>query len=108
VTERGDDIGVVDAALAAVGLKRRIVLTAPSVLVVRRLLVGSDLIATIGERIARGFAEDSSLATAPPPVAIPAWRLQLLTRRRRPQDPGLRWLISMILRVGQTSAAAGP
>jgi DNA-binding transcriptional LysR family regulator len=107
VTERGDDFGAVDEALASVGMRRRIVLTVPSVLVVRRLLLASDLIATIGERIALGLGADPALVAARPPVAMPSWRLQLLTRRRKPEDSGLRWLISNILHVGN-SPEAGP
>jgi DNA-binding transcriptional LysR family regulator len=107
VTERGDDVGVVDEALAALGLRRRIVLAAPSVLMVRRLVRGSDLVATIGARVAAGFAGDPELRVAPPPLDLSAWRLQLLIRRARPLDSGLAWLISQILAVS-TSEPAGP
>jgi DNA-binding transcriptional LysR family regulator len=81
-------------------MKRRIVLTVPNVLAVRRLVLGSDLIATIGQRIARGFASDPALVVAAPPVVLASWPLQLLTRRRRPEDDGLRWLTSNILHAG--------
>jgi DNA-binding transcriptional LysR family regulator len=103
VTERGDDIGVVDEALALTGLTRRIALTVPSVLVVRRLLLESDLIATIGQRVADGFAQDPALTAAAPPVPIAPWRLHLLLRRRAQPDPGLAWLISLIIEGDRAS-----
>ena len=106
VTERGDDFGAVDEALARVGLTRRIALTVPSVLAVRRLLLGSDLIATIGERVAGGFAQEPRLALAATPLALPPWKLSLLSRRGPQPDAGLTWLIGLILRTGAALAVA--
>ncbi len=105
VTERGDDFGAVDEALAGVGLTRRIALTVPSVLAVRRLLLGSDLIATIGERVAGGFSQEPLLALAPAPLAIPPWKLSMLSRRAPQRDAGLAWLASLILQAGSAGRA---
>jgi DNA-binding transcriptional LysR family regulator len=108
VTERGDEIGVVDAALARAGLTRRIALTVPSVLIVRRLLRETDLIATIGERVARGFSNDPALRIVSPPVLLAPWRLQLIRRRRTQPDAGLAWIIERILDVGRAPWNQGP
>jgi DNA-binding transcriptional LysR family regulator len=107
VTERGDDFGAVDEALATVGLTRRVALTVPSVLVVRRLLTNSDLIATIGERAASGFAGDPAIRVERPPIALAPWRLQLLSRRRVQPDAGLDWLVSCILEAAQYASTFG-
>lgn len=101
VTERGDQRGAIDDALQALGLKRRIVLTVPSVLVVRRLLVDTDLVATVGERVGASFASDPRLVVCDPPLALPRWTLSLLRVRRRRNDAGLRWLSDLILGVGR-------
>jgi DNA-binding transcriptional LysR family regulator len=107
VTERGDDFGAVDEALAEVGLRRRIAVTVPSVLVIGRVLPNSDLIATIGERIANGLARDAGLVVAPPPVSLAPWRLQLLSRRRARRDAGLDWLVAHILHADRVPVARG-
>jgi DNA-binding transcriptional LysR family regulator len=104
VTERGDEHGVVDAALAQRGLARRIALTVPSVLAVRRLLLGSDMIATIGNRVAQTFAEDKRLAVAALPIEMPAWHLQLLQRRQSRPDAGIAWLSDQILQAASRAA----
>jgi DNA-binding transcriptional LysR family regulator len=101
VTERGDQRGAIDDALQTLGLKRRIVLTVPSVLVVRRLLVDTDLVATVGERVGTTFAGDPRLMVCDPPLSMARWTMSLLRVRRRQQDAGLRWLAELILRVGR-------
>ena len=74
VTERGDAVGAVDEALGRQGLRRRIALTIPHVLVVPTVLPGSPMIATVGARVARGFSEPGHLVMHEPPVAMAAWR----------------------------------
>jgi DNA-binding transcriptional LysR family regulator len=101
VTERGDEYGAVDDALAALGLSRRIVLTVPSVLAARRLVLESDLIATVGERLARLFAQDSTISVFAPPVDLAPWRMSVLWPLRARKDKALTWLIARILESGR-------
>ena len=96
VTERGDETGAVDAALANVGLSRRVALTVPSVMIVRRVLLQTDLIATIGERMARTFSNSPDLIVSPTPVDIPRWTLSLISARRSSKDPAIQWLSGVI------------
>ena len=100
VTERGDQIGAVDEALARLGLERRVALTVPHVLVVRSVLPSSNLIATIGARAGRLFAQAAPLTVYDTPVALPAWRLSMLWSRQKAADPGLTWLRSTLSRIG--------
>ena len=93
VTERGDEHGAVDDALAALGLRRRIAVVVPQVLVIGRLLAASDLIATTGKRIARLLAANAALAELPPPVRLAPWEMKLVWLRRRQRDAGLAWLL---------------
>lgn len=101
VTERGDESGAVDEALSPLGLSRRIVLTVPSVLAARRLVLESDLIATVGERLAALFGADPLLATFPPPIEIEPWRMSVLWPRRSRHDEALAWLVQQILEAGK-------
>jgi DNA-binding transcriptional LysR family regulator len=100
VTERGDSIGAVDEALAKQGLERRVALTVPHVLVVPAVLPGSDLIATVGARAGRLFAQDAPLAVYDTPVTMPPWRLSMLWSRQKTSDAGLAWLREILSRIG--------
>ena len=100
VTERGDAVGAVDEALARQGLRRRVALTVPHVLVVPAVLPGSTMVATVGARVARMFAASAALAVHDTPVQMPAWRLSILTARQKAGDSGLEWLRQAIARIG--------
>ena len=99
VTERGDAVGAVDEALARLGLERRIALTVPHVLVVPALLTRTDLLATVGRRVARHFAEAAPLSIFEVPASIPSWRLSMLWSRQRAGDLGLEWLRSVLAEI---------
>jgi DNA-binding transcriptional LysR family regulator len=100
VTERGDAQGAVDAVLAKLGRERRIALTVPHVLVVPSVLANSDLVATVGRRVARLFARAASLAIYDTPVVMPSWRLSMLWSRQKADDPGLVWLRGLLSKIG--------
>ncbi|MGD0103992.1 MAG: LysR family transcriptional regulator [Rhodopila sp.] len=100
VTERGDQIGAVDEALARLGLARRVALTVPHVLVVRSVLPSSNLIATVGARAGRLFAQAAPLTVYDAPVALPPWRMSMLWSRQKAGDPGLTWLRTTLYRIG--------
>jgi DNA-binding transcriptional LysR family regulator len=100
VTERGDATGAVDEVLAREGRDRRIALTVPHVLVVPSVLAKSDLIATVGERVARLFAGAASLTVYDTPVVMPPWRLSMLWSRQKAGDSGLSWLQGVLARIG--------
>ena len=100
VTERGDEVGAVDEALARQGLKRRVALTVPHVLIVPSVLPASHLVATVGARAGRLFAQAAPLAVHDPPVTLPPWRLSMLWSRQKTGDPGLAWLRDVMARIG--------
>jgi DNA-binding transcriptional LysR family regulator len=99
VTERDDERGVIDEALAAFGLQRRIALVVPNVLVIGRALLASDLIATTGLRLAKLLAADRGLVVVAHPVPMPPWRMDIVWLRRRQRDAGLAWLLQAVERA---------
>nr|WP_294554346.1 LysR family transcriptional regulator [uncultured Rhodopila sp.] len=100
VTERGDAVGAVDEALAKLGLERRVAMTVPHVLVVPSVLPSSEMIATVGARAARLFAQAAPLAVYDAPVTLPAWRLSMMWSRQKAGDLGLAWLRGLLARIG--------
>jgi DNA-binding transcriptional LysR family regulator len=100
VTERGDAVGAVDEVLAKLGLERRVAMTVPHVLVVPSVLPSSNMIATVGARAARLFAQGAPLAVYDAPVTLPAWRMSMLWSRQKAGDLGLAWLRGVLARIG--------
>ena len=66
ISSSGDDLRPLDAALAARGLDRRIVLSSPY-LSPPALLTQSDMVAVVGQRVAAEFARVLAVAVRPLP-----------------------------------------
>jgi DNA-binding transcriptional LysR family regulator len=86
----GRFVGPTDQALAQIGRKRRVVLSAPGFLVLPEILKTDDLIAVVPERVLRGRMAD--LRTFAPPVQIPGFGVHVLWHQRVHQDSAYRWL----------------
>lgn len=96
----GDGLpSAIDDMLARQGLKRRIAVTLPHVVAVPFAIAGTDLVATMAERVARRFADSAEVAVLPLPFESPAFAIDLLHARRALADPALRWLMEAIARV---------
>jgi len=89
----------VDTALAELGKTRRIALAVPHFLVVPYIVAGSDLVATLPNRVAGLFIETLGLATMPPPIQIPKFQLVAAWHERNHHDAPHRWLREQILAV---------
>lgn len=74
------------------GLERRVALSLPQLLLAPEALAGSDLLGTMGERLARRAAERWPLAVWAPPFDLPRFRLSLVWHRRNDNDPAQQWL----------------
>ena len=104
VSPEGDRMGLVDHTLAALGLKRRIVLSLPQFLVAPFVVADTDLVATLASRVARRFAAASfGIAVHEPPVALPGWPLAMMWHRRVDDHPATIWLRD---RIAEVSALA--
>lgn len=96
----GDSIpGVVDTLLARHGLKRRIAVTLAHVGAVPFSVAGTDLIATMAERVARLFVDTTATCIHAPPFDIPSFAVDLVQARRSMQEPGAQWLMEAVGRA---------
>lgn len=84
--------GVVDTLLAQKGFTRKIAVQSPHFASLPFIVAGTDLIATVPERMARQFARQLKLQVLPVPLDLPAFRLTLLWHQRHHSDPAHRWL----------------
>ncbi len=101
VAPRGTPGGVVDDALRARGLSRRVALVLPGFLVAPQIVSQSDLIVTIGERVARPFLRRFPLRMFPPPLALPGFDFNVFWHERMHNDPGHAWFREQIASIAQ-------
>jgi DNA-binding transcriptional LysR family regulator len=104
---RPGERGVVDDALAKLGLRRDVVLTTPRFLTVPFLTARAPVVVTMHARLARFFAAELGLSLSPPPVDLPEVSISLLWHASYDHDPGHRWLRGTIARLAQGSDPRG-
>jgi len=91
--------GVVDDALAALGLKRTVALTTPRFLAVPFLVRGAPVVTTMHDQLAHFFADALGLSLSPPPVELPEITISLLWHASYDHDPAHTWLRQTIARL---------
>jgi len=94
--------GVADEALSAIGLKRRIAVTIPHVMALPFAIRGTDLVATVAERVALRLQDLTRVAIFPAPIDVPVFSLKLVYSRRLEQDPALVWLKGLICKIASS------
>lgn len=91
----GNTKSVVSSALKDLGLQRQIALAAPTASMLGELILGTDIIATMPQRLA-GSAY-AGLATCPPPVPLPDVVYELVWHRRYDHSGRNSWLRELIM-----------
>lgn len=97
---RKDEHGVVDEALAKLGLKRTVALTTSRFMVVPFLVAGAPVVATMPARSARYFAASLGLSLSPAPVKLPEPSVSLVWHASYDHDLAHMWLRRTIMRLG--------
>jgi len=92
VTTRRDFAGVLDEALAELGLKRRIALTLPYVMVLPPALESSDLVAALPSRVADRVLPGAALQRFELPLATKPWTVSMLWLESNRKDRANAWL----------------
>ena len=82
VSMEGDRFGVVDAALAKQGLRRRLALTLPHMYAAPKLVASSDLVATLMRGIVEASEVAADLAVFEPPILLGTVRFDMSWHRR--------------------------
>ena len=89
----------VDEALTALGRKRRARLAVPHYLLVPEIVARSDMISSLPERLARGYA--SKLRIFEPPLDIPGFTVGEVWHERNQRDPAQQWLRDVLVELAQ-------
>jgi DNA-binding transcriptional LysR family regulator len=96
---REGDRGVVDDALAKLGLRRTVVLTTPRFLAVPLVVARAPVVVTMHARLARLFAAELGLSLSPPPVELEEIAVSLLWHASYDHDPAHAWLRQNVVRL---------
>jgi DNA-binding transcriptional LysR family regulator len=99
VSPEGVGSSVVDAILAARGLRRRIVLVLPSSAGVPFVVAATDLIATLPSRIVKGLPAVPNIRVLAPPFPDVEVCPHMFWHRRTQADPLQVWLRSVIREI---------
>jgi DNA-binding transcriptional LysR family regulator len=94
--------GVVDAVLEQNRSSRRVAVQASTFLLVPYLLIGTQRIATVPERMARELARLHPLKALKPPVDIPGFTMCQAWHEIHRNDPGHRWLREQVLQAASS------
>jgi DNA-binding transcriptional LysR family regulator len=96
VSETGEAVGMVDAALDQRGLSRRISVTAPSFALAMALLADNDLLCTLPRRLVAQNGGRLGIEAAEVPLELPRYTLSAVVPSGAVADAGVAWLIATL------------
>jgi LysR family transcriptional regulator, mexEF-oprN operon transcriptional activator len=97
----GNVAGNVDSALARDDLQRRVMATTPHLLAAPLLLIGSNMILHVGQRLAKRFTEWYPVRQLEPPVPIPGFAIAMVWHPRNTESAAHQWLRETLLDVAR-------
>ena len=98
-TLRKGERGIVDDALAKLGLSRTVAVTTPRFVAVPFLVAGAPVVTTMHAKLARYFAGALGLSLSPAPVELPAVSAALVWHASYDHDAAHMWLRQTVARV---------
>ena len=96
VISAGTGHGKVDELLQRSGVERNVRLTVPHYVSVGHILRGSDLIATVPERLAERLVEPFGLVSVPHPAKLPDVAINAFWHAKYHRSPANRWLRGVV------------
>lgn len=105
VVSAGTGHGKVDELLQRGGIERRIQLTVPHYVSVGHILQGSDLIATVPERLADRLLQAFGLAKQPHPAQLPDIAINVFWHAKYHRSPANRWLRGVLFELFSDAAS---
>jgi DNA-binding transcriptional LysR family regulator len=101
IAPRGTPGGVVDETLAQLGKRRRVAMAVPHFLLAPHVVAGSDLVLTVGARVAEAFAKILPLRVLEPPVKLPGFEVRMYWHERHHRDPAQQWFRELVRAVAE-------
>jgi DNA-binding transcriptional LysR family regulator len=99
ISVEGHGEGLVDTALRAQGLRRRVVLRIPSFTLLPSIVAARDIVFTVPRRIVTTFPRSPRLEVRKPPVALDDAAFYLYWHARNHHNPAHAWLRQQLFEV---------
>ncbi len=96
VSPAGDLTGVVDDALGALGLSRRVVASVPQFFPALAAVAETDCITTLPHGLAKRYATILGLSIQDPPLELRSFTVSALRHRRNEHDRRILWVLKTI------------
>ncbi|POM23719.1 Nodulation protein D 2 [Actinomadura rubteroloni] len=107
-SRRGRTHGPIDDALAAEGLRRRLVCSVPDAHTALAVVAGSDLVAFALERLHRRLVDRLGLVAVVPPLELPPCVLEMAWHVRYDADAAHAWLRGIVRDAVLDAAGVAP
>ena len=108
VVSAGTGHGKVDEVLQRAGIERQVRLTVPHYVGVGHILQGSNLVATVPERLADRLIEPFKLVKQPHPARLPDVAIKLFWHARNHRAPANQWLRGLVFELFGGAGALKP
>jgi DNA-binding transcriptional LysR family regulator len=108
VAPSGGATGVVDDALRARGLSRRVAVRTATFVTAPLVVAESDCVTTMPLRIAQTMMRGRALVLVPPPVKLPGFSIALVFHERSKSDPAHAWLRTKLTDVARDVSSGAP
>ena len=103
VSFSGRPYGFIDEALAALGRKRRVVLTVNQFFTAGRVVAGSDLLTVLPRHFVEMTGMASELLTRELPFEVPPVHVEALWHRRQQHNRAHQWMRETLARAARTA-----
>jgi DNA-binding transcriptional LysR family regulator len=107
VTLAADDRGVVDEVLGRQDLRRRVAVTVSDFHLVPRIVERTNMIGHLPRRMVMELVRGFDLAVFPPPLALPAWNVEVFWGGISDAEPGAVWFRSRLFEIGREVEGKG-
>jgi DNA-binding transcriptional LysR family regulator len=96
ITTSGTGHGVLEKALEAKSIRRKVGLTVPSFLGIASIITTLDYLAVVPEQLGRHLARTGNIKVLPLPFNVPSYYIMQHWHERYTQDPASKWLRSVV------------
>jgi DNA-binding transcriptional LysR family regulator len=103
VSLAGDDRGLVDEALAGLGLTRRVALAVPNFMFALAVVAETDMLAALPRRFVATHAPRFGVVSTDAPLPLPSFQIRAVTTKAAVADAGVAWLIETLVRASRAA-----
>jgi DNA-binding transcriptional LysR family regulator len=108
IVSAGTGHGKVDDLIRRAGVERNVRLTIPHYVSVGHLLQGSDMLATVTERLAQSLEEPFDLTFRPHPMELPEIAINVFWHAKVHRSPAHQWLRGVVFELFGEDKTASP